>query len=324
MSKGHVPSQALPEGYKRADLTREQILELNARRAPAFRIDPDDICGAKLSDKVIEKNREKGVMSPVCNRKPGSGTAHPGIGYCKWHGGNTTAGLKHAAKLAGKAVIREQKDVMMIEDAKFGGDRTTITISPEEALLEEVRRSVAMVRWLEERIGQWRTVDPTNSDSTVEGNSLPPLVSETSRGAASFTNEREWLLLYRQEREQAARIAALAIGAGIAERMVHIAEDQGRMLAIAVRAVLEAMNLTPDQVARVPLVVPNILRQVSIGMPIGNPEVAPLPSIAPDLSLVRRPGASEVPGYIQGKRLKPGDPGFTPDPTWDATHPKQS
>jgi hypothetical protein len=52
--------------------------------------------------------------------------------------------------------------------------------------------------------------------------------------------------------------------------MVKIAEDQGRILATAIRAVLTALNLTPAQSDRVPIVVPEILRQVSTGF---TPEI---------------------------------------------------
>lgn len=299
-------SQALPPGVKRENLSKEELEAENKKRSPRnrFSTNPEDYCGARLNEYSKERLAKRGIVGEFCQQKAGAGTPHAGIGYCKYHGGNTKAGIKHAAKLAGKRIIKAEKDLMTLQSERFGGDRQLVQISPEEALLEEVRRSVAMVRWLEERIGQWRVADDDSNNGTA-GNNLPALVSETSRGAASFTNEREWLLLYRQEREHAAKTASLAIGAGIAERMVHLAEDQGRMLAIAVRAVLDAMNLSPEQIALVPTVVPNILRQVSTGMPIHNPAASPLPDIIGNLDVVKRPGVGPseetMPQYIRDR-----------------------
>ena len=78
------------------------------------------------------------------------------------------------------------------------------------------------------------------------------------------------------------------------------------MLALAVKAVLSALVLSPDQLALVPTVVPSILRQVALGVPMEAPEVSPLPDIAPNTSLVKRPGALNTPGYLQSR--DPGEP----------------
>src|SRR5690606_18581928 len=155
----------------------------------------------------------------------------------------------------------------------FGGNKDLTNVTPEQALLEEVRRSVAMVRFLEEAIAKWQFDSDAGPQDGLGG--LPTLVDETSRGNATFTDEREWLLLYRQEREHAVEVARMAIDAGIAQRLVTIAEDQGRTLALAIRQVLDALSLTPEQVAMVPRIVPPILRQVASGQ--GTPQ---LPQVA--------------------------------------------
>lgn len=375
-------------------LTPEQIAALNAARSPSERVRDGAVCGARLTAKAIENKKKRypdGSFPPYCTLPAGSGTPHPGIGYCKYHGGNTSAGLKNAARTYGEALVEAQKQEIIdvatrlrlhqqlqahLESSdRFGGNRLLTEITPEEALLEEVRRSVAMVRWLEERIGQWNfrgdltpsprspshpdnpnytpqfpsphsdpddpatehftrpvrtapnalsehhakftgTDNPdsakyhepdkygvtpgevrfTPPDPTADASldklpsapnsglyrpgvealgGLPALMAETSRGAQTFTDEREWLLLYRAEREHAVKVAKMAIDAGIAERMVSIAEDQGRMLALAVRQVLDALSLTPQQVQLVPKVVPAILRSVSANTPL--PQLPTIP-----------------------------------------------
>lgn len=201
--------------------------------------------------------RKRDGSGDTCEQRAGYGTQHEGFGNCKFHGGNTPAGKKFAARQAGREFIR---------NVKFGGDRTLPDISDttaEEALLEEVRRSVAMVRWLEMKIGEW-----SDDDGPEERNGLPNLVDETAKGVPATTNEQAWLLLYREERAHMAKTAKMAIDSGIAVRMVRIAESQGQMLADAVRAVLAALNLSPTQAALVPQVVPNILRSVATQQPL--------------------------------------------------------
>lgn len=250
-----------------AALTPDERAEINANRSPSARLTADEstFCNGRTGPKA---------KHPFCRKPAGWETKHPGVGLCKDHGGNTPAGLKSAARTRGRQIIAQRKaeyDLMSVEHpdfapgAKFGGDRYITNVTAEEALLEEVRRSVAMVRYLEEKIGSWSADD------------LPTLVSETSRGAASTTDEAAWLLLYREERAHMVRTSKLAIDAGIAERMVRIAEDQGRLLANGIKAVLQALNLSPDQARLVPTVVPGILRTLSQGQPLPALNAAPAP-----------------------------------------------
>lgn len=257
-----------------ADMSDEEIEAINAKRPPSERVRTSkERCGARLKDDPTGQRTHT-----TCLNNAGEGTSHPGIGHCKFHGGSTAAGNKSAAREFGRQLIQGQKE-------KFGGDRKSphiADITPEIALIEEVRRSVAMVRWLEERIGTWHyEVNPDDPELPLEGTplgGLPALIDETARGASTFTDEREWLLLYREERRHAAQVAKMAIDAGLAERMVRLAEDQGRMLAAAIRAVLDAMGLSPEQRALVPTIVPAILRQVSAGLPVTPPALPALPS----------------------------------------------
>jgi len=243
------------------ELTQEEIDEINANRSPSERLAQWEArCGAKLRPrKPDDPDGPRKHNSTTCLNKAGMGTTHPGVGNCKFHGGNTPSGNKSAARMYGRSLIDGQRQ-------KFGGDLTQVNVSPEEALLEEVRRSVAMVRWLEERIGTWQYEASHDPDAKIPHpklGGLPRLIDETSRGASSFTDEREWLMLYREERAHAAKVSKMAIDAGLQERMVKIAEDQGVVLATAIRQVLDALALSPEQIDLVPQVVPGILRAIS-------------------------------------------------------------
>ena len=268
-------------------LTDEEVALINSKRAPSELLRPATTCGAR-------KNTTTGEP---CRDNAGARTSHVGFGYCATHGGNTPAGVRHAARIMGKNLIEERKNYM----DRFGGDRndpSIASITAEQALLEEVRRSVAMVRWLEQKIGEWdpilidadqdfdATAAMSNSNRVrTAGNisvpqlvkNLPPLVDETSRGVASSTDQAEWLRVYREERTHAARVSKMCIDSGIAHRMVSIAEDQGRVLASSIKAVLAALSLDDRQQELVPRVVPAILRAVANNQPV--PDIS---SLAPD------------------------------------------
>jgi len=70
-------------------------------------------------------------------------------------------------------------------------------------------------------------------------------------------------LLEAQERERCVKFAKTAHDMGIADRQIQLAESQGALLAGVIRAVLGDLDLTPEQQARVPEVVPRHLRAVA-------------------------------------------------------------
>lgn len=258
----------------RWEFTEEQLAAMNE--------------GRHLSD--FRKNR---AMCPsrvksgdgLCKNVAGFGTSHPGWGLCKWHGGLSPMGKKNAALLMGATLKEEWK-------MRFGGDRTKLDISPEEALLEEVRRSAAFVQYLESMIGTWnvesvapepdalpgyKTRNPSSAVPTMEPvrqynkmrtdpeTGLPVLMDETVKGTPTGTEVDAWLRLYREERVHLAKAAKMAIDAGIAERQVRLVEDQAKLFATGIRTILSALNLTAEQAALVPQVVPHLLRQLSSG-----------------------------------------------------------
>lgn len=234
-----------------------------------------------------------------CRNAKGSRTDHPGYGNCVKHGGNTEAGIKSAMREMGRDLARRFK-----ADVPFGGDRrdpAIATLTPEQAMLEEVRRSAAFVRFLEERIARWNlspeidamieayaTARPANYPRRADEPTLKiqleelvnevelPALTKTSEktGLTGFTDAREWLYLYREERGHLARVSKMCIDAGVAQRLVTLAEDQGRILATAIRAVLNALALTPEQSAKIPQIVPPILRAVANDQPV--PDISSL------------------------------------------------
>ena len=67
---------------------------------------------------------------------------------------------------------------------------------------------------------------------------------------------------WRDSVKELRTVAKLAIDAGVEERRVQLAEEQGRQLAEVIRRILADLDLTPEQQARVPVVVPRRLREM--------------------------------------------------------------
>lgn len=172
---------------------------------------------------------------------------------------------------------------ILTERARSFGDRTDpslANIDPSMVMMEELRRSVAMVRWLEERINMWEipSIEEVN-DSTrpdlINLGGLPALMTQTFKGTPYATDINSWLVLYREERAHMILVAKTAHNMGVKDQMIQLAQGQGLILASAIRAVLAALNLSPDQHALVPTVVPQVIRSVAATAlePVSSPPI---------------------------------------------------
>lgn len=166
----------------------------------------------------------------VCGLAAGHGTDHPGFGKCKWHFGNTAHGKKAAAKQAGMKLMRYVDP---------------FEVDPTTALLEELYRTAGHVRYLDRQIEQWEF------DTTAE---IPD-------------SQKQWMAVHMNERKHMAEVAKLALVAGIAERQIQLAEQQGMILAGAIEQILDRLGLTQSQIDLVPRVVPEVLRSLSFRTP---------------------------------------------------------
>lgn len=171
------------------------------------------LCGA-------QKRQGEGT----CARPAGWGTDHVGVGFCKLHGG-ATRNHKTAAKL--------EKARQAVET--YGLPRV---VAPDVALLEEVHRSAGHVAWLARKVAEH------DEDDLVWG-----LVETTEKNATEFpgTDRVEkavpsvWLTLYQQERKHLAAVCKSALDAGVAERQVRLAEQQGQLMAGTVQRIADAL-----------------------------------------------------------------------------------
>lgn len=233
-------------------LSKDELDEQNSSKSPS-----NQSIKARCPG-TVRKGERKGEP---CSNAPGAYTDHPGQGYCGRHGGNTPAGKKSAARSYGRQLILEHKE-------RFGGDREdpfVSNITAEGALVEELRRSVAMVRWLEARIGEWQSVSTGENVEVQDGSApnLPRLVEETSKGAPGATDVQVWLLLYREERKHAAMVAKMCIDANISKRLIDVAETQGKVISRIVSLTLRELHLSEVQASLVPTVVPAVIARAN-------------------------------------------------------------
>lgn len=174
----------------------------------------EDACNGRLTD-------DRGY----CTMPPGWGTEHVGIGRCKRHGGSTKLYQEHVERKRAVAVA-----------AEFGISRHT---DPFRALEEELDRSAGLVDFY---MLQVRAIPlPDQMHGPVGG----------GQGAIPEHKPNVWIVMLDAERDRFRRIADTCIKAGIAQRRVEIAEQQGQLLAAAVKGILMrcGIEITPDVAA---------------------------------------------------------------------------
>jgi hypothetical protein len=170
---------------------------------------PEDHDG-RGHDRCGAKKRTGGT----CGQAAGWGTRHPGIGPCKLHGGSTqTHNAAARTEQARRAVLT------------YGLPRE---VDPATALLEEVHRTAGHVAWLARKIREldeealaWGVAEESEKNA-----SMFPGTDRKSKARPSV-----WLDLYQRERRHLVHVSKAALDAGISERLVRLAEQQGTVLA---------------------------------------------------------------------------------------------
>ena len=133
-------------------------------------------------------------------------------------------------------------------------------VDPAKALLDEISWTHAHVQWLRTKVQElspgelvWG-VTQTDQGSGPQG----PVDLSTEKSAPNV-----WYSLYMAERDHLVKVSAAALRAGIEERRIKIAEDQGNLVAAVLQRILAALNLSPEQWAEVPTIVPRELRALA-------------------------------------------------------------
>lgn len=162
-----------------------------------------------------------------------------------------------APKAKAKAVERVMEQRARREMETYG---LPLDVSPGDALLDEVRYTAGHVAWLREKVRELE-------DRDLVWGMTEQVDKRASEFAGVDTTEAAkpnvWVELYMRERKHLVDVAKAAIAAGIEERKVRLAEQQGALVAAVIRGVLADLELTPGQKERVAEVVPRRLRALA-------------------------------------------------------------
>ena len=180
-----------------------------------------------------------------CRRAPIKGGT-----VCKIHGGGS--GKVQAA------ADRRLAEVEMQDAVKTLG--LPVDIDPAKALLDEIAYTYGHVQWLRAKVQE------LGSDELVWGK-VQTDAGIGPQGPVDTTTEKSgpnvWYQMYLTEREHLVKVTSAALRAGIEERRVKLAEQQGDLVAAVVNRILAALNLTPEQAAMVPIIVPREFRALA-------------------------------------------------------------
>lgn len=186
---------------------------------------------------------------------------------------------------AGKSITKiRAEQAVIVELAKWGLNGHTTMADAGEVLLKLVTQSAARCDLYASLLGQAFTEataeNPDSLDTVMRQSGVGVLIGYrygVDREGNRFKQEeaiRGLVQLEMQERQFARDAAAKAIAAGLAERQVRLAEAQGMMMVQVIRAVLDDLQLSPDQQQRAGEIVARQLRAISVGAPHSIDSVA--------------------------------------------------
>lgn len=207
-----------------------------------------------------------------CTAKNGAGEpcgkwAVKGATVCASHGGR-------APQVKAAAARRVEEQAAQAAVVTLG---LPVDISPTEALLEEVRWTAGHVQWLRGKVQELEerpevTIEDADGNPVDVGGQHSLVWGVTreksggdDRGTTQEAAPNVWYVLYERERKHLVQVAAAALRAGVEERRVRLAESQGELVATVIKRILAALNLTPEQAAQVPEIVPRELRMIAGG-----------------------------------------------------------
>lgn len=176
-----------------------------------------------------------------CGRTPAAG-----VTVCASHGGKAPQIIAAANRRLTEAAARA--------DAARLGARTDI--HPADALLDLVHYQAGIVTY-------WRTrVEALDHDALTWGKTRTKTGGD-DHGTTEEAKPNIAYALLRDAQHDLATYATAALKAGVEERRVRLAEQQGALVATVIRRILDRLNLTPDQQTLVSTVVPAELRALA-------------------------------------------------------------
>lgn len=212
------------------------------------------------------------MRGPAPGADPGPERAEDGTWYCAEHQtthghcrnkdgtrchGQLKAGLLTCRMHQGGAPEAKHVAAVLERERTYG---EPVRISAADAILHELWRTAGHVKWLGERVADLEAAALTwGTERTVTRfwGEFPG--SETVAKAGPHV----LLDLYERERRHLVHVAAEILRVGLAERMLDTAKRQGEDYARVTDAILRDLDLTAEQWARVPEVVPRRFRELA-------------------------------------------------------------
>lgn len=184
----------------------------------------------------------------ICTLPAGWGTPHQGFDRCKLHGGTTPAGMKHAAKLQAAALAAEA-------DARLAGDGRALelVVDPFDAVLRMLYKAAGWEAFCTRKV-----VELEESTLLVDHERVTQTTGGDGSTRVERTNERAlhiWIVEQQRARAEVARLAKIAIDAGVAERYVRVAEHTADLIARFIDGVFDDLGLTAAQLEKAPTIV---------------------------------------------------------------------
>lgn len=162
-----------------------------------------------------------------CQRPAGWGTQHHGVGRCKLHGGS-----EPHAQVNGLVLLARREQGVMGQP---------LSIEPQDAILECIRIAAGEVAYASERIaalGESDAVGPVRH--TLVRKDGEATVQEARQGPPAV---HIWITVRRQAMDRLVGYSFAALKAGIEERRVRVAEQQGMLLAQALQGILSELGV---------------------------------------------------------------------------------
>jgi hypothetical protein len=163
-----------------------------------------------------------------CAHEAGWGTQHHGVGRCKLHGGSEP----HAQVNGLVLLARREQAVMGIP----------LSIEPQDAILECIRIAAGEVAYSSERIAALEVAEAvspvrrTLARKDDDGGTVQEVRLDEPKLHA-------WILVRQAAMDRLVQYSFAALKAGIEERRVKIAEQQGMLLAQAIQGILRELGV---------------------------------------------------------------------------------
>jgi hypothetical protein len=165
------------------------------------------------------------------------------------------------------AAGRKRKIEEIRATARFGNFPIPADMSPVDILMNELHRSAGFCHWIEIKFAE------EFPDSLIDLGTT----NYDDKGAMQTapTDKAMWLAVYQSERKHLATVAKMCIDAGVSERQMQLAERQADLMFMLINEAFDMLQLSPEQQANVPKIMPALIRRMAIpGEVVGSEQAS--------------------------------------------------